>query len=886
MREGDNKEPAHPWPRAQLQALDRVMALAEFSLDGRLLHANANYLQLMRLTREQALGRQHRSFCTERLLRSPKYQAAWDLLCAGGAYSGVVERLRSDGSSCWLEATYSPVLDEQGQVSHILKIATDITERRAREKAQQEHLYLLSLVANASDTAVIISDSHSQILHVNGGFTRMFGWADEEVMGKMPISLLAPQLSADRTQLYQSELRAGRSVGREEIVVGKNGQRYWAKIISNPIANPDGSWRYTVSMLTDITRSKMHETLQHRVLEAMARERPLVDVLELVCQEVERIAPEISAMILGVDEKGLIHPLAGPSLPNSYSQLLDGLAIGPKAGSCGTAIWRNATVMVDDIATDPLWSDYKDLVLPLGYRACWSSPIRNSQGKPVGTFAFYYLAPRTPTSLAFHQQLADACTHLCALALEREHARVRIRQLAFYDGLTGLPNRSLLQAKADQAMASAARNDEQLAVLFIDLDRFKQVNDSLGHTAGDDLLCIVAKRLQQVLRSSDIAGRLSGDEFVAVLPQCDADQVAGTIERLQELLSQPMTVADTALGISASIGIAMFPADGRDMETLLQRADMAMYQAKSQGRGRFSFFSSEMNRLAQERLALETALRKALQQGSLHLHYQPQIELSSGRLYGVEALARWSHPELGEISPARFIPLAEECGLIADLGRWALSEACRQLSQWHAQGFVIPAVSVNLSPSSFHNLDLPRMIADTLQRNELKPQNLTLELTESILLDTNPSTMKTINEVHAHGVRLSMDDFGTGYSSLSYLRRLPVSELKLDRSFVADLEHDEAARALSRAILGIGQSLHLTVVAEGVETPAQNLMLREQGYPVAQGYLFARPLAPDALVQWLREQQMESPSLAPAAQPSVRSDEEARGASQSIVQNQ
>ena len=441
-------------------------------------------------------------------------------------------------------------------------------------------------------------------------------------------------------------------------------------------------------------------------------------------------------------------------MPNSYSQLLDGLAIGPKAGSCGTAIWRNATVMVDDIATDPLWSDYKDLVLPLGYRACWSSPIRNSQGKPVGTFAFYYRAPRTPTSLAFHQQLADACTHLCALALEREHARVRIRQLAFYDGLTGLPNRSLLQAKADQAMASAARNDEQLAVLFIDLDRFKQVNDSLGHTAGDDLLCIVAKRLQQVLRSSDIAGRLSGDEFVAVLPQCDADQVAGTIERLQELLSQPMTVADTALGISASIGIAMFPADGRDMETLLQRADMAMYQAKSQGRGRFSFFSSEMNRLAQERLALETALRKALQQGSLHLHYQPQIELSSGRLYGVEALARWSHPELGEISPARFIPLAEECGLIADLGRWALSEACRQLSQWHAQGLVIPAVSVNLSPSSFHNLDLPRMIADTLQRNELKPQNLTLELTESILLDTNPSTMKTINEVHAHGVRL------------------------------------------------------------------------------------------------------------------------------------
>ena len=851
---------------AQLQALDRVMAIAAFEVDGTLCHANANYLKLMGLSHAQAQGRTHRSFCTPALLGSDKYESIWSSLCAGQAYSGVVERLRSDGSSCWLEATYSPVLDAQGQVLQILKIATDISARRAREQAQQEHLHRLSLVADASDTAVVISDGASCILHVNGGFTRMFGWTTEEVAGRTPIALLAPQMQEEFVDIYRAELRAGRPVGREEIVVGKNGQRYWAKVISNPILDADGQWRYTVSMLTDITRSKMHEALQHRVLEAMARERPLAEVLEMVCQEVERIAPEVTASILEVDAQGLMHPLAGPSLPASYSQQLDGVAIGPGVGSCGTAAWRNAPVLVDDIAQDPLWHDYKHLVLPLGYQACWSTPIRNSQGKPIGTFAFYYRAPRTGASSAFHQQLVDACTHLCALALEREHARARIRQLAFYDGLTGLPNRSLLQAKADQAIATATRNDEQLAVLFIDLDRFKQVNDSLGHPAGDELLRNVATRLQRVLRGSDIAGRLSGDEFVAVLPQCDAEHVTNTIERLQELLAAPLTIAETSLAISASIGIAMFPADGRDMETLLQRADMAMYQAKSQGRGRFSFFSSEMNRLAQERLALETALRKALQQGELRLHYQPQIDMASGQLYGVEALARWTHAELGEVSPARFIPLAEECGLIADLGRWALGEACRQLAQWRAQGVAVPAVSVNLSPSSFHNLDLPRMIADTLDRNALAPQDLTLELTESILLDTNPSTMKTIDEVHAHGVRLSMDDFGTGYSSLSYLRRLPVSELKLDRSFVADLEHDEAARALSSAILGIGKSLHLTVVAEGVETQTQNVMLREQGYPVAQGFLFARPLSPQDLEQWLAERQVEPPALAPVAQ--------------------
>ena len=858
--------PSQAQQLAQLQALDRVMAMVAFQPDGTLCHANPNYLQLMGLTPEQAQGRSHRSFCTPALLASPRYDAIWSLLCTGQAYSGVVERLRSDGSSCWLEATYTPVLDAQGQVTQILKIATDITQRHARELAQQEHLRRLSLVANATDTAVIISDSSSRILHVNGGFTRMFGWQTEEVEGRMPISLLAPHLSADFTDVYRQGLRAGRPVGREEIVVGKQGKRYWAKVISNPIVDAQGEWSYTVSMLTDITRTKMHEALHHRVLEAMARERPLAEVLEMVCQEVERIAPEVTASILEVDAQGVLHPLAGGSLPAAYSQALDGVAIGPDVGSCGTAAWRHAPVRVDDIAEDPLWKDFRHLILPLGYRACWSSPICNSQGKTIGTFAFYFRETTQGTDSEFHQQLVNACTHLCALALEREHARARIRQLAFYDALTGMPNRSLLQARADQAIATAARNGEQLAVLFIDLDRFKQVNDSMGHPAGDELLRSVATRLQQVLRTSDIAGRMSGDEFVAVLPQCDADHVTGTIERLQECLAMPQTIGDNALAVSASIGVAMFPADGRDMETLLHRADMAMYQAKNGGRGRFSFFSNEMNRLAQERLALETALRKALKDNQLHLHYQPQIDVATGQLYGVEALARWTHPELGDISPARFIPLAEECGLIQDLGRWALAEACQQLAQWRGQGVDVPAVSVNLSPSNFHNLDLPRMIADTLDRHALAPKDLTLELTESILLDTNPSTMKTIEEVHAHGVRLSMDDFGTGYSSLSYLRRLPVSELKLDRSFVADLESDEAARALSRAILGIGQSLHLTVVAEGVETEGQNLMLREQGYPVAQGFLFARPLPPQELAHWWQARRVEPPALAPVPQ--------------------
>ncbi|UDF36804.1 UNVERIFIED_ORG: EAL domain-containing protein [Shinella sp. XGS7] len=844
---------------AQLAALDQVMAMAEFGPDGVLRQANARYLALLGYSREEALGRLHSDFCPPGRAESPDYRAFWRGLSEGGTHSGLEERVRRDGSRCWLEASYTPVRDAQGRVIQVLKVASDVSERLQHERAQQEHLQRLSLVADASDSAVLISDAESCIVYVNAGFSRMFGWTPEQAIGQAPIALLAPQLSQQFVDEYRAALRAGCAVGREEIVSGQQGQRYWAKVISNPVMGPDGQWRYTVTILTDITRAKMHEALQHQVLEAMARERPLAEVLDMVCREVERIAPDVQASILEVDEQGLLHPLAGPSLPPEYSAQLDGLPIGPSVGSCGTAAWRRAPVQVDDIASDPLWADYRALALPLGLRACWSTPFCNSEGRVIGTFAFYYRS-RVQDSEAqrFHQQLVEACTHLCTLALEREHARQRIRKLAFYDGLTGLPNRSLLQARADQAIASATRNAEPLAVLFLDLDRFKQINDTLGHAAGDALLRQVASRLQRELRSSDIAGRLSGDEFVVVLPQCDADQAADTVERLQALLAQPMEIADTRLAISASVGIAMFPADGREMETLLHRADMAMYQAKSGARGSFRFFSAEMNRLAQERLALETALREALRQGQLQLHYQPQIELASGRLHGVEALARWTHPELGPISPARFIPLAEECGLIAELGRWALREACRQLAEWRAQGLAVPAIAVNLSPTSFHNLELPSLIADALERHALKPQDLTLEITESVLVDTNPSTLKTLAEVHAQGVRLSMDDFGTGYSSLSYLRRLPVSELKLDRSFVADLEQDEAARALSRAILGIGQSLQLTVVAEGVESEQQNQLLREQGYPVAQGYLFARPLPPQEMARWLA-------SAAPAA---------------------
>lgn len=423
--------------------------------------------------------------------------------------------------------------------------------------------------------------------------------------------------------------------------------------------------------------------------------------------------------------------------------------------------------------------------------------------------------------------------------------------LASYDVLTNLPNRSLLQAQADSLIVAAQRDGMPLAVLFIDIDRFKTVNDSLGRPAGDDLLREVARRLKNELRGADIVGRLSGDEFVAVLPNAHATQATATCERLNRELARPCIIDDMTLSPSACIGISLFPADGRDIDTLLRHADMAMHEAKLAGRGQARFYNAGMNRLAQESLALEVALRDALARDRLSLYYQPQIRLESGELYGVESLTRWHHPQFGEVSPARFVPLAEECGLIAALGLWALGEACAQLARWRRDGMAVPAVSVNLSPSHFRNRALPRLVADILDRHGLAAGDLTIEVTESLLMDSHPATVATLADIHRQGIRLSLDDFGTGYSSLGYLRRLPINELKLDKSFVNDLQSDGRARALASAVIQIGQSLDLTVVAEGVESAEQRAFLAETGCAVVQGYLLSPALSAGAFADWL-----------------------------------
>lgn len=419
---------------------------------------------------------------------------------------------------------------------------------------------------------------------------------------------------------------------------------------------------------------------------------------------------------------------------------------------------------------------------------------------------------------------------------------------AHHDDLTGLPNRSLLRERLQQELAHARRNSHQLALLFLDLDRFKSVNDALGHEGGDQLLRVAAERLTACVRECDTVARLGGDEFVVLLTDLNSPQpVAKLAGQILSVLSQAFPINVNECFISASIGISIYPADGTAAEELLKHADMAMYRAKAAGRGRFVFFEEGMNLEQRERALMERELRLAIARDQLSVHYQPRIALGDGRFLGAEALLRWHHPELGWVMPAKFIPLAEDVGLIDEIGPWVLRQVCGQLAAWQASGHAIGRVAVNVSARQFKSGSLLTQVQEALESTGLAPNTLELEVTEGVLIEDVESVIDLLGRLKQIGVSIALDDFGTGYSSMAYLRRLPIDVLKIDQSFIRDLAHDEDARSIVQAIVAMARALNKSVVAEGVETLTQANLLRAWGCNEAQGYLFSRAVAADTL---------------------------------------
>jgi len=492
---------------------------------------------------------------------------------------------------------------------------------------------------------------------------------------------------------------------------------------------------------------------------------------------------------------------------------------------------------------------YRQMWERLGNSGVWEGEIwdRRKNGE---------VYPKWATINVLRDRRTGQVTHYLAMfsdISERKRAEETINFLAHHDPLTNLPNRFTLQARLQQALTDARRHGTQVAVMFIDLDRFKIINDTLGHHVGDLLLIEVSKRISEAVRDSDTVARLGGDEFVVVLSgvhrATDAVQVALKISRQ---VVKPYWLAEQELHTAASIGISLFPADGEDVDSLMKNADTAMYFAKSQGRGGFQFYAAEMNQSAVERLALENRLRQALAKEEFELYYQPQISLANGELVGFEALLRWNHVEQGMISPAVFIPMAEETGLILGIGEWVLRTACEQACQWQRDGLPPLRMAVNLSVRQFRQKDLLQQVAGALALSGLEPALLELEITESAVMEAPEAAIELLKNFRGMGVSLAVDDFGTGYSSLSYLKLFPINRLKIDRSFVSDIGVDPNDTAISTATIALAHTLGLEVIAEGIENITQLNYLRAEGCNEGQGFLFSKPMAARQVPEFVR----------------------------------
>jgi diguanylate cyclase (GGDEF)-like protein/PAS domain S-box-containing protein len=766
-------------------------------------------------------------------------------------YPGDIQIQRSDSSNVWVSLSLHKIPGTTLRVVYL----TDIQIQRNAEARSN----LLSIGFDQVNAAILITDAQARILHVNRGLRHLLGYSDTQLVGQPLMSLVADNATPGRTteQLLEP-LFGGQPIRSEVFLNHRSTTGVWCEINANPVFDGNHQLSQLVVVMTDISEARVHAMLLNRILEAMAREVPTNEVMHLLCTELERIAPDILASVVRIDNEGRMRPLAGPSLAPGYMALMDGVPIGPSCGSCGTAAWSGKPVVSCNIATDPNWEGIAEHALRHGLAACWSTPVEASDGRILGTFGCYYRKAREPDPR--HLRLIQTCVHLCAVALERDISRQRIHHLAYHDSLTGLPNRSQLIARANQALAAAEHDGHGMAVMSLDIERFKQVNEVMGQGTGDNLLREIALRIQSVLGAIDIAGRLSGDEFALVIAHCNAEQARSISQTLLDRLQTPLAIGQTELRLRAGIGISLYPDNAKNITDLMQQADLARMQSKLPGATQARFYSEAMDHAMQQRRALEIRLRQALPDNSLQVHYQPQVNLYDGTLHSVEALTRWEHPELGSISPDCFIPLAEECGVIGELGMWVINQACSDLRQWREQGLQIPAVSVNLSPTDFRDPALPTRVKQRIDSHGLQAADLVLEITEVVLLDRHPDTLRTLRTLAQLGVRLSLDDFGTGYSSFNYLRELPVSEIKLDQSFVADLGNDPVAEALAEAVCRIGVALKLAVVAEGVTTTQQIEKLRQLGFTAAQGFHYSCALQAPALALWL-QQHHRSPSV-------------------------
>lgn len=599
-----------------------------------------------------------------------------------------------------------------------------------------------------------------------------------------------------------------------------------------------------VGCAQDISVNKRLEAMlsgKNRILKMMAKGASFQEVLDEIVFFVESFTSSAHCSILIADQEGkrLMHG-SSPNLPPAYHSAVDGLPIGEYAGSCGRAAFIKESVVVTDTEADPLWEDYRDIAISYHLKACWSSPVFDDDHKVIGTLNIYYCRVSSP--LENDREIIEQATNLTSLVIQHYEAKKKIDFMAYHDALTSLPNRRLFDERAQKAIAETKVEDgEKLCLMFLDLDRFKFVNDSLGHSIGDRLLVEVSDKFKQILDKGTLFSRQGGDEFTILLEHTTKEQAQDMARVILETLEEPIVIDGTDIFISTSIGMSFYPEDGEDAEMLLRKADVAMYQAKKQGRNNFQAYDVMLDARAYEEMQIENELRKALERDEFVLHYQPIVNLCKHEIKGAEALIRWENERIGMVPPDQFIPIAEETGLIIPIGEWVLKTALVQLKKWHANGMKDLTMSVNLSIRQFYQPNLISMIREALGLAGVEPRFLTIEITESMTMDVEKASV-ILRELKKLGVSISIDDFGTGYSSLSYLKRFTIDHLKIDRSFVRDIAENKSDENIATTIILMAHNLGISVIAEGVETESQLNLLKRHRCNEAQGYHFSRPV--------------------------------------------
>jgi diguanylate cyclase (GGDEF)-like protein/PAS domain S-box-containing protein len=815
-----------------------------FTHNRRLMQANRLCAEMFGYTLDEFVGQPALILYADQEGYSVLGREAGPVLSRGESFRAETQLKRKDGSRLWCRVSAKAVDPEQPR-DGTLWIIEDIAEDRRIIDALEDRTRELSAIFDTASIGIALLRNRV-FIRCNRRFEELFDQAAGSLIGQSTRRLFGSDEEFERTgQRAYAEIGAGAVHHREQFHRRRDGKASWLRI-SGSALDPAQPHEGSVWLAEDITATREAEERAQQAFDEqqMIFDNAAVGILfsrDRVVQSCNRKLAEI----FGYRPEDL----AGRSTRVFYLSEGDyqrhGAEIVPivTAGETyigetrvrhrdGHAFWVRATgrrVASQTGSVDMTWI-FEDVT-------------ERHQAEEALLRAREELEQRVVERTA---ELASANTQLQGEVFERMQAEQRIWHVAHHDSLTGLPNRTLLHDRLQQAVAQAQRGRHRVAVLFLDLDRFKSVNDTLGHAIGDELLKHVADRLRSAVRAVDTVSRLGGDEFVIVLHEMSSpDDVVQVAEKILGALAPPVIIEGHSLRATPSIGISMFPDDGDEVITLMKSADTAMYQAKAAGRNNFQFFARKMNEQATHFFTLENRLRKAIESGDLVLHYQPLIDWPRRALCGMEALARWNDPEQGLIEPAEFIPIAEETGLIVPIGEWVLDAALRQNHAWQREGRPMLPISVNLSARQFRQKDLVdnlrRILADTGQPARL----LELEITETTLMQDIDETRSRLQEISAMGVQLVIDDFGTGYSSLSYLKRFPVHKLKIDQSFVRDLTFDADDAAIVTAIIGLAKSLELETLAEGVETREQLDVLLGLGCERFQGFLFSRPLLPE-----------------------------------------